>query len=47
MEKTMFEFEKQFKQYEELADRLKEMNEFWVQATLSTVKEFFKLSKTK
>jgi hypothetical protein len=43
----MFEFEKQFKQYEELADRLKEMNEFWVQSTFSAIKEFFKLAKTK
>lgn len=47
MEKTMFEFEKQYKQFEELANRVKEVNEFWVQSTLSTIKEFFKVTKTK
>ena len=43
----MFEFEKQFKQYEELADRLKEMNEFWTNIVLSSAKDFFKVAKTK
>jgi hypothetical protein len=39
----MFEFEKQYKQYEELAKRMKDVNEFWVNAVLSSVKEFFKV----
>ena len=43
----MFDFEKQIKQYEELADRIKEVNEFWVQSTLSTIKEILKVAKTK
>jgi hypothetical protein len=43
----MFEFEKQYKQFEELQDRIKEVNEFWVQSTLSVIKEIFKLAKTK
>jgi len=43
----MFEFEKQYKQFEELANRVKEVNEFWVQSTLSTIKEFFKVAKAK
>jgi hypothetical protein len=43
----MFDFEKQYKQYEELAERIKEVNEFWVQSTLSAIKEIFKVAKTK
>jgi|GEM_PF-1396686 hypothetical protein len=43
----MFDFEKPFKQYEELVERVKEVNEFWLQSTLSTIKEFFKIVKTK
>jgi len=43
----MFDFEKQVKQYEELQNRIKEVNEFWVQSTLSVIKEIFKLAKTK
>ena len=46
-ENTMFEFEKQYKQFEELQDRIKEVNEFWVQSTLSAIKEIFKLAKVK
>jgi hypothetical protein len=45
------DFEKQYKdatkQYEQLAERLKEVNEFWLTSVLSSAKEFFKLYKTK
>jgi hypothetical protein len=47
----MFDFEKQYKdatkQFEELANRVKEVNEFWITSVLSTAKEFFKSVKTK
>jgi len=43
----MFDFEKQYKQYEELAQRLKEVNEFWIQSSLSVLKELFKAAKIK
>jgi len=43
----MFDFTKQIKQYEELAERIKEANEFWIQSSLSVMKEFFKVTKTK
>jgi len=43
----MFDFTKVTKQYEELADRLKEVNEFWINSVLSATKEFFKTAKTK
>jgi hypothetical protein len=34
----MFDFTKQTKQFEELANRLKEVNEFWINHVLSSVK---------
>jgi len=43
----MFDFEKQYKQYEELAERIKEVNEFWINSVLSATKEFFKVAKSK
>ena len=43
----MFDFTKQTKQYEELAKRLQEANEFWVNAVLSSWKTVFTPSKTK
>ena len=43
----MFDFEKPYKQYEELVERIKEVNEFWINSVLSSAKEFFKLAKTK
>lgn len=43
----MIQVEKHFKQYEELAKRLKEVNEFWINSVLSATKEFFNTSKTK
>jgi hypothetical protein len=41
------QFEKAAKQFEELAERLKEVNEFWINSVLSSTKEFFKTIKTK
>jgi len=39
---TMFDFTKQTKQYEELAQRIKEVNEFWIDAVISSLKQFTK-----
>jgi hypothetical protein len=41
-EKTMFDFTKQTKQFEQLAERIKEVNEFWVNAFISSIKQFTK-----
>ena len=38
----MFDFTKQTKQYEELAERLKEVNEFWINSVISSLKQFTK-----
>jgi hypothetical protein len=43
----MFDFTKQTKQFEELAARIQEVNEFWINHVLSSAKEFIKLAKTK
>ena len=47
----MFDFEKQYKeatkQFEELAERIKEVNEFWTNIVLSNTKDLFKATKTK
>lgn len=47
----MLDFEKQYKdatkQYEELAERIKDLNEFWFTSIASSAKEFFKLYRTK
>ena len=43
----MFDFTKQTKQFEELAGRIKEVNEFWVNAMVNTTKELFNATKTK
>jgi len=43
----MFDFTKQTKQFEELAKRLQEVNEFWINSVISSTKEFFNTSKTK
>jgi hypothetical protein len=40
----MFDFTKQTKQFEELAERIKEVNEFWFNSVLSSLKQ---LTKTK
>jgi hypothetical protein len=41
------QFEKAQKQFEELAERVKEVNEFWINSVLSATKEFFNKAKTK
>lgn len=41
----MFDFTKQTKQFEELADRLKEVNEFWINSVLSSLKSFYSIKK--
>ena len=43
----MFDFTKQTKQFEELADRIKEVNEFWINSVLSATKDFFNTKKAK
>lgn len=43
----MIQIEKYVKQYEELAQQMKQINEFWINSVLSATKEFFKTSKTK
>jgi predicted RNase H-like HicB family nuclease len=40
----MFDFTQQTKQFEELAERIKEVNEFWFNSVLSSLKQ---LTKTK
>ena len=41
------QFEKAQKQFEELAERIKEVNEFWINSVLSASKEFFNTKKQK
>ena len=41
------DFEKQYKNYEQAVERLKDINEFWFNSVLSATKEFFKATKTK
>jgi predicted RNase H-like HicB family nuclease len=38
----MFDFTKTTKQYEELAQRIKEVNDFWINAVISSLKNFQK-----
>lgn len=38
----MFDFTKQTKQYEELAQRIKDVNEFWINSVISSLKQFIK-----
>ena len=46
--KTMYtQFEKAQKHFEELAERIKEVNEFWLNSVLSATKELFNTKKTK
>jgi hypothetical protein len=40
MEKTMFEFEKQYKSYEQTVDRVIQAYEFWFNSILSTAKTY-------
>ena len=39
---NQFDFTKQTKQYEELAQRIKEVNEFWINSVISSLKQFTK-----
>jgi hypothetical protein len=39
------QFEKAVKQYEELVEQVKQVNEFWINSVLSATKEFFKVKK--
>jgi uncharacterized protein YozE (UPF0346 family) len=41
----MFDFTKQTKQYEELAERIKQANEFWLKAVMSTFEDMFSSKK--
>jgi len=45
MEKTMFTFEEQQKQYEQLLDRTKQAYEFWLKAVTSTFEDLYKPKK--
>ncbi len=39
----MFDFTKQTKQYEELAQRIQEVNEFWINSVISSLKQLVKI----
>jgi hypothetical protein len=41
----MFDFTNQTKQFEQLAARIKEMNDFWVNAVMDTWKSFYSSKK--
>ena len=41
----MFDFTKQTKQFEELAERIKEVNDFWVNILTSTWKDLYEAKK--
>jgi hypothetical protein len=45
MEKTMFDFTKTTKQYEEFADRMKQAHEFWLNLFTSSLEDFYKPKK--
>jgi hypothetical protein len=38
-------YDKDFKRFEELAERTKEMYEFWLNCITTTLKDFYKLGK--
>ena len=42
-ENTMFSFDEQYKKVEQMAKHYQQLNDFWVQSVLSSVKEFFKV----
>ena len=42
-ESTMSSFEEQYKNYEQAIERIKQVNEFWVNAVISSIKEFYKV----
>lgn len=39
--------DKAYQNYAELIERIKDVNEFWINSVYSSVKEFFNISKTK
>jgi hypothetical protein len=41
----MFTFEEQFKKFEELSERTKQVYEFWFNAATSTLEDLFKPKK--
>ena len=41
----MFTFDEQYKQLEEVAEKTKQMYEFWYNAVVSTLKDFYKTGK--
>jgi hypothetical protein len=41
----MFDFTNQTKQFEQLANRIKEMNDFWVNAVMDTWKSLYSSKK--
>jgi hypothetical protein len=43
----MFDFTKTTKQFEELAERIKEVNEFWLKAITQTFEDLYKPKKSK
>ena len=43
----MFDFEKQYKNYEQAVARVLETYEFWMQSSLSAVKAMFNTAKAK
>jgi hypothetical protein len=45
MEKTMFKFEDQYKQYEQLVERTKQVYDFWLNAVTSTFEDLYKPKK--
>ena len=38
----MFDFEKEYKKFEELGERVKQINEFWIHAVISSLKQLVK-----
>jgi len=43
----MFDFEEQYKKFEEVLDRTQATYEFWTKAMFTTIKDIFNTSKTK
>jgi hypothetical protein len=45
MERTMFTFDEQYKQFEEVANRTKQAYEFWYNCVIETLKDLYKTKK--
>jgi len=41
----MFDFDKQYKEFEQLSERTKQVYEFWLKAMVSTWEDLFKFKK--